>query len=86
MIYANFVPVVEAGGYGHGVEGHGQAQVANSQVDDEVLSRFQEVLPLVGDVEQRAVPEHRTHSWKSRAKPEGETDVEGLKSNNKHEQ
>lgn len=79
LIYANAnfagVPVVKAGSYGHGVEGHGQAQVANSQVDDKVLGRFEEVLLLVGDIEQRAVPKHRTHPWKSRSKPEVETDV-----------
>lgn len=70
LIHANdnfaAVPVVKAGSYGHGVEGHGQAQVANSQVDDKVLGRFEEVLLLVGDIEQRAVPKHRTHPWKSR--------------------
>lgn len=69
------VPVVKAGSYGHGVEGHGQPHVANGQVDDKVLGRFEEVLLLVGDVEQRAVPNQRTHSCKSRSKAEGETDV-----------
>lgn len=69
LIYANFagVPVVKAGSYGHWVEGQGQAQVANSQVDDKVLRRFEEVLLLVGDIEQRAVPKDRTHPWKSRS-------------------
>ncbi len=49
------VPVVDTGSYCHGVEGQSQAQVAYSKVDDEVLSGFQEVLFLVGDVQQHAV-------------------------------
>lgn len=63
------VPVVETGRYGHGVEGHSQAQVAHGQVDDKVLGRLQQVLFLVGDVEQRAVPKHWTHAWKNHTKP-----------------
>lgn len=49
------IPVIEAGSDGHGVEGQSQAQVADCQVDDEVLCRFQKVLFLVGDVQQHAV-------------------------------
>lgn len=67
--------MVEAGSYSHRVEGHGQAQVANSQVDDKVLGRFQEALLLVGDIEQCAVPKHRTHSWKNRPKPDNEDNI-----------
>lgn len=47
--------MIEAGSDGHGVEGHSQAQVADCQVDDEVLCRFQKVPFLVGDVQQYAV-------------------------------
>lgn len=54
--------MVEAGRYRHGVEGQSQAKVANSEVDDEVLSRFQEVLFLVGDVQQSAVAKQGTYS------------------------
>lgn len=56
------VPVVEAGRYCHGVEGQSQAKVTNSEVDDEVLSGFQEVLFLVGDVQQCAVAKQGTYS------------------------
>lgn len=54
--------MVEARRYRHGVEGHGQAQVAHSQVDDEELSRLQEVPFLVGDVQQSAVADQRANS------------------------
>lgn len=47
--------MVETGSYRHGVERQSQAQVADSEVDDEVLGRLQKVLLLVGDVEQCAV-------------------------------
>lgn len=48
-------PVIKAGRDGHGVEGQSQAQVADGQVDDEVLCWLQEVLFLVGNVKQYAV-------------------------------
>lgn len=47
--------MVEARSYRHGVEGQSQAQVTDGQVDDEELGGFQEVLLLVGDIEQHAV-------------------------------
>ena len=49
------IPVVEAWSYGHGVEGQSQAQVADGEVDDEVLGWFQKVFFLEGDVQQCAV-------------------------------
>lgn len=55
MMVSCVIPVIEAGSDGHGVERQSQAQVTDCQVDDEILCRLQEVLFLVGDVQQYAV-------------------------------
>lgn len=62
------VPMVEAWSDRHGVERQSQAQVTNGQVDNEVLGRFQEMLFLVGDVQQCAVAKQRTHTCRKKKK------------------
>lgn len=50
------VPVSKGGGGGQGEEGHCRAQVTDSQVEDEELSRFQQGPLLMGHQQQQGVP------------------------------